>query len=344
MSYQLLCQNSLSGTVYDITTLASGISHETSLSGGQPGKLTFSTSEDPNNVLEMVCGSIINFSVDGIGVFYGYIFTMDADEKGNYKITAYDQMRYLKNKEVYITSGMTASEIFELVCRDVYPGVRESVSGDTYKPASLPYRVVVPSAFVVPEYLHDGKTLFEIIEYGIDRTNVAEMQKPIADREFFFMKDKFGELQFTTLAQEKTDLIIGDRSLLTSYQYSISIDKDTYNSVVIYRDNEKTAKREIWLEFDSDTQKQWGKLQMIEKAADELNEAQIRELANNYMKLYNRETKTMKLNANGHKQLIAGSGFTLSLDSLGIKQDMWILSATHSYEKDKHTMALSVYI
>ena len=341
--YEFLIQNSLTGVVYDITKAAGNIQHQTQL-GGQPGKLTFSVQQDPSNTLQIVCGSIARFSVDGEGVFYGYVFTMSTDESGAYKITAYDQMRYLKNEEVYATSNMTASQIFELVCRDVYPGLRVSANGDTYVPPSLPYKIVVPSTFIVPAYFHDRKTLYSIIEYAIDRTNIAEGEKPAGQQKSFYIKDKFGVLQFTELGQELTNLVIGDKSLLTGFQYEISIDKNTYNSVVIVRDNETTGKRDVWSAFDSSTQRQWGKLQTVQEADKDMNEAQIKALANNLMKLRNRETKTMKLNALGHKDIVAGAGFFFELERLGIKQRMWVTSATHNYDKDTHTMSLDVYI
>jgi len=334
MIYEMLCQNSITGIVYDITTLCSGISYQTTL-GGQPGKLTFSVLEDPGNVLEMVCGSIISFIVDGTGVFFGYIFEMDTDESGSYKITAYDQMYYLKNEEIYITSNETASDIFIRVCRDVFP----STTHEGQVINVLNYEVVTLSSFIVPAYNHEDKTLYEIIEHGINQTNVYENMQ-----NYYFIKDKFGTLQFTSLTNELTNLVIGDGSLLTGYHYKISIDKNTYNTIKIYRVNEKKGKWESWIQQDPSTQRQWGKLQMVEKVDSDLNEAEIRELANNYFKLYNRESKTMKLTALGYKEIVAGSGFLFSLEKLNINQYMWVTSATHNFEESYHTMTLDVFI
>ena len=320
--YELYVQNSLTGTVYDIGTLAGTITHATYING-QPGKLSVTLLQDPNGILELVTGSILTFIVNDEGIFYGYIFELSTTEKGEYKITAYDQMRYLKNEETYLTSEMTASDIFLMICAD-----NLQISK---------YEVVTPSSYISPDYDHVGKTLYEVAEYAIQYSNIYEEKQ-------YFIKDKFGTLQFTELGQEKTNLILGDSSLVTSYDYKLSIDKETYNRVKIYRDNEEAGKRDVWIVFDSETEKQWGKLQMLEKASDDYNEAQIRQLAENYLKLYNRETKTLKINAFGIPQLIAGSGFTLQLERLGITQDFWIESATHTYSKDNHMMALEVSI
>ena len=327
MGYSLLCQNSATGAVYDATTLATNISHQTTLDG-QPGKLSFTLQDDPKNILQLTCGSIVSFTVDGTGVFYGYIFTMSVSEDGLNKVTAYDQMRYLKNQELYITADMTASQIFERVCADSFPVV----------PPALPrYKVITPSTYVVPTYNHEKSTLYSVIEYGMQRANIAEQKQ-------YFLKDKFGTLLFTELAQEKTNIVLGDKSLLTGYQYEVSIDKNTYNTVKVFRANEATGRWESWIQQDPSTRNLWGTLQMVQEADSSYNEAQIRELANNIWRLRNRETKTMKVNALGVPGLDAGSGFMLSLNDLDLNQFMWITSATHNYERDYHSMQLSVFI
>lgn len=323
MKYELLCQNSVTGVAYDITTLAGTIKHDTYLNG-QPGKLTVTLQQDPtpNSAFNMKNGSIITFTVDGMGIFYGYVFTMGTDATGIYQITAYDQMRYLKNKQIYLTANQTASQIFEMVCKDNYQDSQ--------------WEVATPSAHIPPAYDHTGKTLYETISYAIEATTRS-------GEGVYFIKDKFGVLQFTSLTQELTNQIIGEGSLLTSYQYEISIDKNTYNSIIFYQDNEETGKRKPWLAQDSSTQKIWGKLQIVQQADISLNEAQLRVLGDQYLKYYNRETKTMKLTALGIPELVAGSGFIFQLDKLGVNEKMWITSANHTYEENFHMMALEVF-
>lgn len=72
--------------------------------------------------------------------------------------------------------------------------------------------------------------------------------------------------------------------------------------------------------------------------------SEINEKGNNYLKLYNRETKTLKLNALGVDELVAGRGFRFILARENINEDMWIIHSTHYYEKDSHTMDLEVYV
>ena len=101
-------QNSNDGIVYDVSNIAEQVQVNQSLDGNA-GKLTCILQKDPNNKLQIANGSIISFIVNKTGFFFGYVFKIGTDADQNYKITCYDQMRYLKNSDVYTTSNMTAS-------------------------------------------------------------------------------------------------------------------------------------------------------------------------------------------------------------------------------------------
>ena len=128
------------------------------------------------------------------------------------------------------------------------------------------------------------------------------------------------------------------------YQYERSIDKEVYNQIKMYRENSKTGKRDIWIAKDSDNIKRWGKLQLLAKAGDNDTQAMIQDTIQKYLKVKNREAQTLKLNALGVDELTAGKGFKFILPRENINQDMWIVSSTHNYNKDVHTMKLEVYI
>jgi hypothetical protein len=320
LDIQVIIQNSNTGLVFDISTLCSSIQYETFLKS-QPGKCTMLIQKDPNEILQISNGSKINITVDGVGIFFGYVFTLGTDATETYKLLAYDSLRYLKSEEVYVTRDMSSSEIFSMVCTE----------------ASLPFKVSQSTSYVCPTYLHDKKSRYTIIEW-------ANQLSLINENLYCFIRDDFGVINYTELQQEKTDIVIGDASLLTDYQYEISIDDDTYNEVKVVRENESTGKRDVWIVEDSGNKKRWGNLRLLVEAPKELNEAQIVELANNTLKLKNRETKTMKLNAIGDKRIKVGSGFILKLEKLNLMEYMWVTNITHSYTKDFHFMTMEVFI
>ena len=320
MKLELYLQNSNDGKIYDISEIAGQIEVKQSLDDSA-GQLTCLLQKDPNNLLQIANGSIISFIVDKVGFFYGYVFKVGTDADQNYKITAYDQMRYLKNSDVYVFKNLTASQIFEKVCKDY----------------NLRYKVKVPSKYKPEAYLFDNKTLYATIKRGIDLANIHEKAQ-------YFITDVFGTLTWSELSYEKTNIQLGDNSYITSYTYEKSIDNDTYNQVKMYRDNKTTGKRDVWLVKDSDNIKRWGILQFLKKADDDTNASQVKETAKNYLKVKNRQTETFKLEAEGITELVAGKGIKVSIPREGINKWMWIKVSTHRFTKDTHTMDLEVEI
>lgn len=320
MEYKVTLQNSETEKIYDITSLCGEITVEFFMTG-QPGKFSTLLQKDPNGILEIKNGSLIKFEVDGYGVFFGNVFTMGTDATETYKITAYDQMRYLKNEEIYITKDLTASGIFKTICEE----------------AGMKYEIRHVTDYVIEKFRHDKKSRYAIIEYGI--------QKHLINRnELCMIRDDFGTLVFTELQKEKSNFIIGHESLLINYIYEISIDSDTFNEVKMYREDKKAGKRDVWVAWSSKTQKKWGKLRMLEEAKKDTNESKIIETAKMILKQKNRETETMKLNCLGIKEFKGGTGFILDLPTLKIREWMWVDSVTHTYSNDFHTMEMSVFM
>ena len=320
MKLELYLQNSNDGTTYDISNIAEQVQVSQTLDGNA-GKLTCLLQKDPNNLLKIANGSIVSFIVNGTGFFFGYVFKIGTDANQNYQITCYDQMRYLKNKDVYTTSGMTASQIFEKVCNDY----------------GLRYAVNVPSYYVPEGYVHSDKTLYQVVDRGRQLACINENAQ-------YFICDRFGTLIWSEFSYEKTNVQLGDGSMLTSYTYEKSIDDDSYNQIKIYRDNDDTGKRDVWIVKDSDNIKRWGFLQLLKKADDDVNAAQVRQTAENYLKVKNRETETLKLVAEGIPELTCGKGIKAVIPREGIDKWMWIKSSTHTFTKYSHVMDLEVEV
>ena len=85
-----------------------GIKWETERQGS-PGKLTFKVYDSKNNGLNIQEGdgvtlrySYTNIDTDYVNLFMGYVFTKKRDKDGWINITAYDLLRYLKNKSTYV--------------------------------------------------------------------------------------------------------------------------------------------------------------------------------------------------------------------------------------------------
>lgn len=313
-------------SIVDISTLASDITHTTSLLD-QPGKLTFFIQKDPNQVLKSVKnGDVVMFRKDGYGIFKGYIFTIGTDVTNVFKITAYDQTRYLKNEDfMQLTGKMTVSEIFNKICTE------NGITGS----------IITPCNYVPPKKLYQNATMYSILRDCFRHANVDTKQ-------IYMIKDNYGVLELRTIDSLKTNIEIGSGNILTSYQYETSIDKATYTRF-------KLLKKSSAGNADSDGnyvvyntpkvdefEKRWGVLQKVQNVNDNLNKKQVEEMANNLLKQYCRETKTLTLSALGIHGFFAGIGFKLNLPDLGASVDMWVLEASHRYTQDFHTMDLTV--
>lgn len=323
MNIEAIVQDSKSGQAYDISELIIDAVWETTLTN-QPGKLTFNYIDD--NKVTISEGSPISFKVDGKGVFFGYIFKRGKKKDEKVPVTAYDQMRYLKNKDTYVLSNLTASQIFTKICRDF----------------KLSFEVIDSSSYIVSPRVNDNKTLFEIIQHGIDETLINTGN-------WYMIRDNFGKLQFISINSMKTDLFIGDESLLIDFDYESSIDDDTYNQVKLIKENKETKKREIYIVKDSNTIKQWGLLQYFEKMDENANAAQIQARAEMILKLKNRVTKKLKLDCLGDLRVAAGSGVVLGISDLqkegvAINQYFMVTSCSHTFQNDLHTMQLEVQV
>ena len=320
MNLELYLQNSNDGTIYNISEIAEEIEISDNIDG-EASKLTTILQQDPNNILKISNGSIISFIVDGKGFFFGYVFKVGTDADNNYKITAYDQLRYFKNNDIMTTQNQTASNIFATICSS----------------NNMKYNIKAPTSYIPEPYVHDKKTYYAIVKRGM---NLASLY----DNKRYFIRDDFGTLTWSELGLEKTNIILGDNSLIYSYTYEKSIDSDVYNQIKMYRDNEETGKRDIWIVKDSDNMKRWGLLQYLEKADNDANAEQVRQSAENYLKKYNKEKETLKMEADGIIELRAGRGIKFELEKLGFSKWMWIINSKHRFTKYQHTMELEVEV
>ncbi len=83
---------------------------------GSPGQLQFSMRADDK--VKFAEGNAVRLTVDGVNLFYGFIFTQKRGKEGAYDITAYDQLRYLKNKDSYIYTNKTAGQLVRMIAAD----------------------------------------------------------------------------------------------------------------------------------------------------------------------------------------------------------------------------------
>lgn len=323
MNIEVVVQNSNTGKAYDVSDLISDVKFDSEMEDN-PGKLEFTLNNvfNENYISE---GSPVSFKVDNNKVFWGYVFKIGKNKTHEISITAYDQLRYFKSKDTYVFSDLSCEGIFKKICSDF----------------SITNKVVHGSSYVLPPRVNDNKTLAEIIQYAFDKTLVDT-------GDWYMMRDNFGTLEHLNVWEQRTNLVIGDESLLCDFDYESSIDNDTYNQIKLVKENKETKKRELFIVKDSSTIKQWGILQYFETVDESMNDAQIKDRAEMFLKHYNKPKKTLKLECIGDLRVKSGVGVVLVIKDLenDIPYNKYVIvnKVTHEFKNSNHTMSLEVKV
>lgn len=319
MDVELLVSDT-AGTKAYIPAVSEGIEWSTERRSS-PGKLTFRGVKDQE--LSFREGAAVRMKVDGKPVFFGFVFTKRRDKDQLIEVTAYDQLRYLSNKDTIVYEGRTASQL-----------VRMIASG-----FSLNAGVLEDTGFVIASRIEENTSLFDMIENALDLT----LQN---SKEMFVLYDDFGKLTLKNIASmrvgEPGAYLMIDEETGENFEYTSSIDSSTYNKIKLTYDNEDTGKREVYIAQDSAHMNQWGVLQYFDTLQKGEN-GQAK--ADALLKLYNSKTRNLKIvHALGDTRVRAGSMVVvnLALGDINIKNFMLVESAVHTFNQDEHFMDLTL--
>ncbi len=286
-----------------------------------PGKLTFKLVKD--SVLQFEEGAAVRLRVGGRPVFFGFVFSQKRDKDQRIKVTAYDQLRYLNNKDTYVYENKTAAQLVQMIAADF----------------SLNTGSLEDTGFVIPSRVEDNTSLFDVIENALDLT----LQHT---RKMFVLYDDSGRLTLKNMASmyvgEPGAYLLIDEETGENFEYTSSIDSSTYNKIKLVYDNEDTGKREVYIAQDSSHMNAWGVLQYFDTLQKGEN-GQAK--ADALLKLYNSKTRNLKIvNALGDLRVRAGSMVLIRLDlgDLAIASFMLVEKVKHTFKLDEHFMDLTL--
>lgn len=303
-----------SGVIYE-PCVEEGITWSTERKG-IPGKLTLAVLK--TGALNFQEGNAIRVELDGIPFFYGFVFKKQRTKGNLINVIAYDQMRYLKNKDSYTYRNKTASELLQMIADDFH----------------LQCGTIDNTIYKITKRREDEKTLFDIIQYALDETLKTK-------RKLYVLYDNIGKLTLQDIENMKIDCLI-DVEIAEDFDYSSSIDESSYNKIKILYDNQASGKREVYIAQDSSTINNWGILQYTELLNSNVG-AQSK--ADALLKLYNRKTRHLRIqNCFGDIRVHAGVlvPVTLSLGDVVANTYMICEKVTHTFKKDEHIMALTM--
>lgn len=283
---------------------------------GAPGKLTFKTIIDRS--LRITEGAGVSLTVNKMVMFKGFVFTKQTDRENILSITAYDQLRYLKNKDCYFYENKTASELLKKIAADYR--LKIGWIADTK------YRLTRNE---------EDNTLFDIIQNALDETSFATGK-------FYTLGDRAGKITLMESGYLKWNYCVIEEGSIEDYTYKTSIDANTYNRIKLGYENKKTGKLETYVNQNSENMFRWGTLQYFEKISSpnpELGKVKGEVL----LRYYNRKTRSLSIkNAFGNKSVIAGClvPVILNLEDCKLQHMMMVEKVTHKFSDSLHEMDL----
>ena len=282
---------------------------------GAPSKLTFTVIKD--KTADFNEGNPVLFKYNGENVFYGFVFSKSRDKEHHISVTAYDQLRYLKNKQTYTYKNKSTDELIKMIAKDFNLQIGEL--------ESTGYKM---------DDVQDNATLFDIIQNSINETILNKNQ-------MFVLYDDFGKLTLKNAANMliPTDFIISEDTA-QNFDYKSSIDEQTYNQIYLYNENSENV--QTYVAKDSTNIKNWGVLQLTEKFTD-IENPQAKSAA--LLSLYNNVSRSLKVNnAFGDIRTRAGASIfvNLNIGDIILCDYMLIEKATHVFEDNLHTMSLDL--
>lgn len=272
---------------------------------GAPATLTFEVLPGGESFYE---GSRVTASVGDTPLFFGYVFTKSRDMDGVIRVTAYDQLRYFKNKDFYHYANKSATDLLKMLCRDY----------------GLCAGIVEESGIVIPERIEDYKTLFDLMEYALTYTEQMSGKR-------FVLYDDAGKLCLRA-AWESGVLLT--QSEIRAFSYSTSID-GMYNRVKAIW--EEGGVRTVTLVQDQTSIGRYGVLQTVEKQ-NEQTPNQARAL----LQSKNRISRRLRVTANGDVRVRAGCEVELdaTLGDTVYQGKIGVYAVTHVWDGSDHTMEL----
>ena len=283
---------------------------------GSPSVCKFTVLKD--DVINFREGNPVKFKVGGENVFYGYIFSKSRKDNVSIEVTAYDQLRYLKNKDSYIYENKKYSDLLKMIAEDY----------------NLKLGDIADTGYTIERRVEEG-TLFDILGTASDLT-------VIRTGKLYVLYDDFGSLTLKNIEDMQTDVFI-DNTQLQGYDYKTSIDSDTYNRVRLAKDNEETGEREFYDFNGTENQAKWGILQLYEKLDDNSGDISLR--GKSMLDYYNVLGRSLRLtNVFGDTRVRGGSSVTVNLDlgDIVLNNKLIVEKVTHKFTAGSHFMDLQL--
>lgn len=316
--------------LYEISTQCTKITFEDKLNDGS-SKLSLSV---VGSIKNFDNGDAIQFVYNGAKIFNGFIFEVEQNRNKEVTITAHDQLRYCKAKDlIAITNKDTATTMAKRMI--TYLKLKKGYVVDTKYKLSYDAKI--------------GQSWLDVLYEKMSETLLNTGKK-------YVLRDEFGSVCLRDISNCFMNFLIGDKSLVYDYNYKKSINDDFYNQIKLYGevDSEstketadekittKTKTLEMVMLRDNNSIKKYGTLQYFEDVSgneSQVNKSKMKEKAKILLADYNRTKHTFSVECIGVPEVRAGNVIKVVINELGAKENHIVESVTHEF-LPVHTMSI----
>lgn len=284
---------------------------------GSPGKLTFTTVKMMHEDMSFGEGDQVCFYYNGALLFVGYVFTKKRDKEHRIEVTCYDQLRYLKNKYSYVFENKRADQIVTALAQDF----------------NLQTGVIEKTGYIIPAIGKENISAMDISLDAIDETLLNNGR-------MFVLYDDCGKLSLRNVTHMVSEQLIFEGSA-ENFDYTSSIDSETYNSIVLYYKDENDA-MQVYTASNKAKIQEWGTLRYFEEVK---NPTIGKEKAKSLLSLYCKKTRELQVTGAFGDISVRGGTLVpvkLYLGDINVNNYLLVEKVTHTFENDHHTMDLTL--
>lgn len=291
---------------------------------GAAAKLTFTCIKDREWTGEVMAegglsfpeGAIVKLFYGEKQVFFGYVFEKRRNKEHHIEVVCYDRTFYFKNKKNYIFSNATLDQIVRRVAEDM----------------GVPVGSISKSNYVIPKLAKEMTSVFDILDTAVALTTIASGEE-------FILYDEAGKLYLKSRDEMQLNLYI-DKDTFEDFDYSTSIDGNTYNRIVVKGSEDS----EPYVLDDKNSQARFGVLQM---EVDLQNGGNAKEIARQRLLAHQYVARSFTVNGHfGDIRVRGGSGVWVDHSMMGDlphkTQKMWVQSVTHTFNHNEHVMDMTL--
>ena len=328
MSELLLQIERSNGSTVHVPILEDSVTWTTEREGA-PGELTFTVVKDES--LGFVEGDAVKFYVDGKPIFFGFVFSKSRDREHRIKVTAYDQLRFFKNKDTLTYKDWDCAKLINTLADGFSMSKKRNLASTGY---------------TCPQMTEDNSTLFDMVLNHLDKVTQAT-------NKMFVLYDDFGTLTLKDVEDMGIMYWIREENM-ENFDYSTSIDGDTYNTVSIILVDSDESVRHVYTAKSTKNINQWGGILKLTEELDatKYSPEEAKALVVDILDFYNRTERNLTLKGViGDTRVRAGCWVPVTMYlgdmSLGdvnenTAKPMIVESVTHTWEGGSHKMDLKL--